>query len=329
MREGNYVRVLIAGGTSFVGHAIAQTAHEAGHEVTLINRGRTLHDLPAGVERLVGDRQGDLSALAGRSFDATIDTIAYRPRDVSSLAGALAGRGGRHVQISSISAYRPPTTAGATEEQCELWDEEDLDPEGPITGTTYGPLKAACERAAHRAFGTDTLFVRPTYVIGARDVTFRLPYWVVRATSGGAVAVPGPRANALQYVDARDLASFTVAQLDAGTTGAVHVAGPHPAPGYVESIERIVAHAGPPGARVVELDAQRVVAAGAADKFPLWGGPEDSTLMRLDSARAFGLGLRLRPLEESVDDVAAWWATQHAPAWWLESASERRLLEEG
>ncbi len=320
------MKVLIAGGTSFVGHAIARAALEAGHEVTLINRGRTPHDLPSSIEQLVGDRQGDLSALRARSFDATIDTIAYRPHDVTSLAEALDGRGGHHVQISSISAYRPPTRPGATEEDCELWGEDGLDLAGPITGATYGPLKAACERAALAAFGPSTLVVRPTYVIGARDATLRLPYWVARARRGGDVAVPGPRAHALQYVDARDLGAFTVTVTAAGVSGAVHVAGPHPAPGYVETLERILAHVGPAGSRVVELEPELVARANAAAKFPLWNGPEDSTLMRLNSARAQSLGLRLRPLEESVDDVAAWWSSRPAPDWWLSAEDEEGLL---
>jgi len=137
------MKILIVGGTSFVGRAIADSASRQGHEVTVINRGVTPNDLPDEVERLVGDRATDLSALHGRRFDATVDPTAYRPSDVARLADAIGDRGGFHLQISSVSAYRDPDTFGATEETAELWDEKGLDLESPITGTTYAPMKAA------------------------------------------------------------------------------------------------------------------------------------------------------------------------------------------
>ena len=186
------MKILVVGGTSFVGRAIAWSAWHHGHQVTVINRGVTPSDLPEAVEHLVGDRQGDLSALEGRSFDATVDAIAYRPSDVDRLADVLTSKGGQYIQISSISAYEEPSAPGATEATTTLWPEGGVDPDAPITGGTYGPLKAESERAGWRRFGEDSTMVRPTYVIGAHDATLRFPYWVERVRRGGEVAVPGP-----------------------------------------------------------------------------------------------------------------------------------------
>ncbi len=320
------MRILVVGGTSFVGRAIAWSAWHHGHGVTVLTRGRTPSDLPEAVEHLVGARDGDLSALAGRDFDATIDVIAYRPPDVDHLADALADRGGRHLQISSVSAYRETERENATEDELELWPEDGVDPSAGVTPATYGPLKAACERAARRRFGDEVTIVRPTYVIGSHDHTLRFPYWVARAARGGTVAVPGPREARLQWIDARDLAEFTLGVLVDGLPGPFHVAAPSGGTPYVEAIERVVAHAGPTGARVVEVPAEAVRSAGLEDRFPLWS-PRPEAVSTLDTARARAAGLAARALEESVDDVAEWWGARPWPERWLTSEAEARLLE--
>ncbi len=310
------MRVLIIGGTSFVGRAIAWTAWHHGHEVTVINRGVTPHDLPDAIERLTGDRQGDLSALSERTFDATVDTTAYHPRDVERLALALGPRGGHYVQISSVSAYEDTDVAGATEADLTLW---------PDGGDTYGPLKAACERAGWRHFGDNTTMVRPTYVIGSFDATLRFPYWVERVRRGGEVAVPGPRDLFMQYVDARDLANFVVRVVDERLIGAFHVAGPQPPDHFFHMVEQIADHVAPAGTSLVEVSAEAVRDAGLTGKFPLWV-PESDSLLALGSALALANGLGLRPLTDSVDDVLAWWDERPWPTRWLTGAEEARLL---
>jgi len=319
------MRILIVGGTSFVGRAVALAAWRAGHSVTVINRGVTPTDLPDGIERLEGDRTSDLSALAGRSFDATVDSSGYRPADVTRLAAALDGRAGHYLQVSSISAYANPEHVDATEAELELHDEAGLDLDGPITAETYGPLKAAAERVAPLVSDRVTI-VRPTYVIGAHDATLRFPYWVERARRGGVVAVPGPRDSALQYIDARDLADFMMAQLLTGATGAVHVCGPSPAPTYAETIERVVAHVGPPGTSVRVVEPERVLAAGLEGRFPLWSGPTSEAALALSNELALSRGLVLRPVEESVDDVVSWWDEREWPGHWLRADAEEQLL---
>jgi 2'-hydroxyisoflavone reductase len=320
------MRILIVGGTSFVGRAIAWSAWHRGHDVTVLNRGITPNDLPEKIERLVGDREGDLSALAGRNFDVTIDAIAFRPLDVELLANALEDRGGQYLQISSVSAYRDPGLEGAGEATCTLWDDEGLDLEGPITGTTYGPLKAASERAARDSFGDTMTIVRPTFVIGAHDATLRFPYWVERVRQGGEVAVPGPRTNALQFIDARDLANFVVHGAEEKLTGAYHVAGPQPAGRFVDTVEQIAAHLAPPGTTIREISVERVVELKLAGKLPLWTGGESENVLALDSSLAISCGLDLRPLSDSVDDVRTWWGERAWPDHWLTGPDEARLL---
>jgi len=320
------VRILIAGGTSFVGRGAALAGVAAGHEVTVVNRGVTPSDLPAAVEHLIGDRHGDLSALHGRTFDATIDAIAFRPSDVTMLHDALGDRGGHHVQVSSVSAYADPDAEGATETTAQLWPESSVDPDAPITAATYGPLKAACERAAARAFGEALAIVRPTFVIGGHDATLRFPYWVQRARKGGRIAVPGPRGAATQYVDARDLGTFIVSLAATMTTGAFTAAGPWPAGRFVDVIEQVVRHVAPEGSEVVEVSASDVERFGVEDRFPLWSGGVSETALAMDPSRALSAGLALRPLADSVDDVVAWWGERPWPEHWLSEDAEAELL---
>ncbi|MGH9019406.1 MAG: NAD-dependent epimerase/dehydratase family protein [Acidimicrobiales bacterium] len=319
------MKTLVVGGTSFVGRAISLALLRQGNDVTVINRGVTANDLPVEVERLVGDRTRDLSALNGRAFDATIDVTAFRPSDVDRLAAAI-GDAGHYLQISSISAYRDPAHHGATEDDAETWAGDGLDLDAPITGETYGPLKAAAERAGRSHFGDATAIVRPTYVIGAHDATLRFPYWVQRARRGGVVAVPGPRESSMQYIDARDLANFVVGLVTNATTGDFHVAGPNPATTYVDLVERVVAQVGPEGSSVEVVEPERVAALGWEAKFPLWSGGGDETVMAVSSAKALSHGLFLRPLGDSVSEVLEWWGDRVWPERWLGEDDERRLL---
>ncbi len=314
------------GGTSFVGRAISWSAWHHGHSVTVLNRGITPNDLPDTIERLVGDRQGDLSSLEGRTFDATIDVNAYRPSDVQGLFDALNERGGHYLQISSISAYDDPGHEGATEETTSLWPEGAVDPESPLTGATYGPLKAASERAGTELFGESATVIRPTYVIGSFDATLRFPYWVERLRRGGIVAVPAPNDHAMQYVDARDLANFVVRVAEERLRGAFHVAGPPPPYHYIDMIEEVAARVAPAGTTLQDVDDTLVRARVLEHSFPLWGRSSEN-VMALDSSLALSKGLDLRPLEDSVDDVVEWWGDRAWPEQWLTSEAEAALLE--
>jgi 2'-hydroxyisoflavone reductase len=154
------MRILFIGGTRFVGRAMAAAAIHAGHDVTLLHRGHSGDDLFAEATHLHADRNGDLSVMATGDWDATIDVSAYLPRQVEALAAALAGRGGHHVYVSTVSVYRDPDRPGADEE-APLWDPapDDVD---EVNGDTYGPLKVACELAARSRYGDALTIIRPT-----------------------------------------------------------------------------------------------------------------------------------------------------------------------
>ena len=320
------MRILIVGGTSFVGRGVAWAALNAGHEVTVINRGQTPSDLPESVTRLVGDRHGDLSALDGLSFDVTVDAISYRPVDVDALAAALEDRGGHHIQISSVSAYQDPLEEGVTEEHATLWNDTNLAPDAEVTGATYGPLKAACERSATEHFGERLTFVRPTFVIGSHDATLRFPYWVERLRRGGNIAIPGPRDNALQYIDARDLGEFVVTLAANSTMGAFHAAGPYPPGRFFEVMAAISEQISPSDTRLVEISPRHIQSHHLDTRFPLWSGSSSETALAVDPAKAVAAGLTFRDLSESVEDVIEWWDDREAPSWWLTREQEAMLV---
>ncbi|HTT59310.1 MAG TPA: NAD-dependent epimerase/dehydratase family protein [Acidimicrobiales bacterium] len=317
------MKILIIGGTSFVGRSIAWSAWHCGHEVSVFNRGVTPSDLPESVTRLIGDRQSDLHALAGHSFDATIDVTAYRPSDVERLADTLESRGGHYVQISSISAYREPREPGLSEDRLEL--EDDPDDLNADIAVAYGPLKAASERAGWAHFGERSTMVRPTFVVGAFDATLRFPYWVERVRRGGVIAVPGPGNSYLQWIDARDLANFVVHLVEAGRSGAFHTTGPMVGQRFVETIEQIAAQIAPPGTVLEVVSAEKIKEAKLRRRFPLWS-PETENVMALDSSLALSEGLSLRPLGDTVDDVVEWWADRAWPEHWLSAEKEADLL---
>jgi len=321
------MKILIIGGTSFVGRAIALAASEKGHEVTVFNRGQTPSDLPSSVTRLLGDRHSDLTALEELSFDATIDAIAYQRRDVEALHEVLGGRAGYYLQISSISAYQDPAGPGA-DESTPLNELGDIDPNADVTAFTYGPLKAECERAALELFGSDIGIVRPTYVIGSHDKTFRFPYWVSRIERGRRVAFPGPANSPLQWIDARDLGAFVVRLTESRFAGAVNALGTSPAKGFREVLETVAKQIGTDGVELVEITAGEKVDVSWYQKLPLWSGPQGEAMLAMSNAKALSLGLTLRSLEESVSDTHQWLRTQETPDWWLSNEEEQQLLSQ-
>ena len=321
------MKILIVGGTSFVGRSIAHAAVAKGHDVSVLNRGVTPNDLPDSVHRLIGDRQGDLSVLNDKSFDVTIDAIAYRPKDVEQLAKALGNRGGHYIQISSISAYKYPAAVGAKEDT-PILELGTTDLDAPVDGQTYGPLKAASERAAHEYFGTNVGIIRPTYVIGSHDKTMRFPYWVARIQRGGKVAFPGPASSAMQWIDARDLGEFTVLMAEKKFVGGVHICNPSLGMGFGDVLQRIAKRVGPSGTELVEIAPSKLSDSSWFEKFPLWSGGFDPTSLAINNECAVSLGLTLRSLEESIDDTASWLSDIPWSENWLNADAEQTLFED-
>ena len=185
------MRILLIGGTRFIGRHVVESALAANHEVTIFHRGKTGADLFPDVEHRIGDRNADLSPLAEGTWDATVDTCAYVPNQVHELADTLGQRGGHYLLVSSVSAYASPITRGYTED-APLAQLDDPTTE-EVTDETYGGLKVLCERVAVERFGPRTAIVRPTYVVGPDDYTWRFPYWVARIAKGG--ERPRPRSG--------------------------------------------------------------------------------------------------------------------------------------
>ena len=295
------MRILLIGGTHFVGHGIAQAALDAGHDVTLLHRNQT-DELPDATH-LLADRDGDLGLLAGLSWDATVDVCAYVPGQVRHLHEALGDRGGHHVFISTVSVYREPATAGADEDS-PLLDEAASDVD-EVTGETYGPLKVACENAAREAYGDAGLaIVRPTYVVGPRDATARYPYWVLRAARGGTVLLPGPAEAPMQCIDARDMGAWVV-RLAEGRTSGVFTAA-RPSTTFAAMVNETLA-ALDSDADTVLVDGDWLVEQGVdGGQLPLWSEGEPELALAMGTARAEATGLTHRPFAEVARDTLGW-----------------------
>jgi 2'-hydroxyisoflavone reductase len=305
------MRILIMGGTAFVGRHMARAAVDRGHDVTLFHRGQTGAALFPEATHLTGDRNQGLAALAQGQWDATVDVSAYLPRQVSSLAAALDGRGGQYLFISSASVYRTPVATGFSED-APLNELPDPDTE-EITLETYGGLKVACERTATELFGPSTTIVRPTYVIGPYDKTYRFTWWVERLARGGQVLAPGDPADPIQVIDARDLGTWTVSLVERRVAGAFHAVSPPPPFGFGQLLDTIAAAVAPPGTTLTWVDSDFLKAEGENDEsLPLWPAADsESDINAGDPARAYAAGLAPRPLADSVTETHA--AEQHTP----------------
>jgi 2'-hydroxyisoflavone reductase len=303
------MRMLVIGGTRFVGRYVVVAALARGHEVSLLHRGQTGSGLFPDAEHLTADRNDEAalaSAVDGRSFDATVDVCGYVPRQVRTLADALGGRGGHHVYVSSVSAYAEPPEPGA-DESSPLAELEDTSTE-EITDTTYGGLKTDCERAATAAYGEQNVtIIRPTYVVGPHDPTGRFTRWVDRIRRGGDVLAPGPQDAPVQVVDARDQGTAMVLLAERRTAGAFNTIGVAPPFSFGDMLDAIVDTVGPEGARLVWVDADRLAEEGVdGAQLPLWteGGRENALAMSNEAVLA--AGMTVRPLADTIRDTAAW-----------------------
>lgn len=218
------MRILILGGTKFLGPAIVRHAMARGHEITLFNRGKTRTELFPNVTKLRGDRNNDLKSLEGGEWDAVVDTSANIPRWVRTASEVLKDSVGQYVYISSISAYAHPDRMGLEETAATaLLDDESVE---DVTGGTYGGLKALCERTAEAAFPGRSTSIRPGLIVGPEDPTDRFTYWPVRLRRGGEVLAPGTPEDPVQVIDVRDLGAFIVACVEARHYGTFNAAGP-------------------------------------------------------------------------------------------------------
>jgi 2'-hydroxyisoflavone reductase len=304
------LKLLVLGGTKFLGRAAVEAALARGHEVTLLNRGVTNPELFPETEKLRCDLTAGVD-VGGRTWDAAIDL------DPTQRAGqyvdAFRDKVGHYVFVSTISVYSD--FSQPVDEGSQLYEPSE----------EYGGLKVASERAVQEAFGGRCAIARPGLIVGPHDPTDRFTYWPRRLAEGGDVLAPGSPDQPLQIVDARDLGAWLITVAELRTAGVFNATGPAEPLTLGRALERIA-----PGARVVWADEQAVIDAGVEPwtELPLWAPGDDfAWLCRVDISRALAAGLTFRPLEETARDTLAWSleAGEQRPT--LTREKERELLD--
>ncbi|MCA9969098.1 MAG: hypothetical protein KC425_02730 [Anaerolineales bacterium] len=317
------MHLLIIGGTRFLGRALVDAALAAGHTVTLFNRGRTNPDLYPHVETLVGDRDGGLDVLNGRSFDAVVDTCGYVPRIVRAAARRLADQVGHYTFISTLSVYSDPSRLDM-DETAPLGTLEDESVEA-VTGETYGPLKVLCEQAVDEEMHGRALHVRSGLIVGPHDPTDRFSYWPHRVARGGEVLAPVGPDYGVQFTDVRDLAEWTIRATAARLTGPYNVVGPvQPLPmGDLLATSRAASGSDAAFTWVSEpfLAAHEV---GPYVELPLWAPTAYAGYNAFNNDKAVAAGLTFRPIADTVRATLDWLATRPADHEWRAGLTPER-----
>jgi 2'-hydroxyisoflavone reductase len=305
-------RVLILGGTRFIGIHMTELLLKRGHSVTLFNRGRTNPELFPQVERITGDRNGDIDGLKGRKWDAVIDNSGYVPRHVRLTAELLAPNVEQYVFVSSVSVY--PDFSVPRNEASPVAKLEDETTE-KVDGATYGGLKALCEKAAEAALPGRVTAIRPGLIVGPEDNTDRFTYWPARAARGGEFMAPGRYTHDIQIIDARDVAAFSVGAIEHGRLGTYNVVSP---PGFFtmgevisESLRAARLQVDPdPPPRAVWVDPTFLAehhVEGWSD-MPIWttAEGENAAFAKTSAVRALNAGLVITPMRKTVRDTLSW-----------------------
>jgi 2'-hydroxyisoflavone reductase len=312
------LRILILGGTGFIGPHQVRYALARGHQVTLFNRGRQSETWPGAVEQLIGDRNtGDLKALEGRQWDVCIDNPTTLPFWVRDAGHALRGAVGHYIFISTISVYAENNTPADETAAVAPYEGKDAMAETQASlgakPELYGPLKALSEQEAARQFPGMTTVIRPGLIVGPGDETDRFTYWPVRLARGGEVLAPGDGSDPVQFIDARDLAEWTVRVAERRVLGVFNATGPAHRQDMKGLLTGVSAAVGGQ-ARLTWvpapfLDAQKV---SAWTDLPVWvpGHGDTAGFARRDIRRALAAGLTYRPLATTAAETLAWFRTQ-------------------
>jgi 2'-hydroxyisoflavone reductase len=304
------MRILILGGTGFIGPHMVREALRRGHEVSLFNRGRTNNELFPDLELLVGDRNSRLEALEGGKWDVVVDNSGYVPRHVEDSARLLAPIVSHYIYISTISVYGDFSKPIDEDTAVGTMDDETVE---EVTGETYGPMKALCEKRVLSEVGAhNSTILRPTYICGPGDRTDRYTYWPVRTMRGGEMLWPGTPDDDIQMIDVRDLANFTVDCLERKITGTFNTVTPAGSFKMGNLLEDSLAVTGA-DMMPTWVDNDFIVAenVGAEGGLPIWESPvgEAANLAKVDGSRATAAGLKNRPTRETARDTISWWKT--------------------
>ena len=321
------MRILILGGTRFLGRAITEAAIGRGDSVTLFNRGTTSPGLYPGIETVTGDRTADLSAVAGRKWDAVIDVAGYTPAVVRFSAEAFAGTAGRYAFVSTCSVYADQSSREGQLEDAPL---AELSPDLPDYPDNYGANKALCEAVVRETFGDRALIGRPGMITGPYDPTDRFAYWPRRMARGGKVLAPGAPCDLVQFIDARDVAAWITDGVHYDRRGTFNLAGnPMPIMQFLEECRAATFS----DAELTWVSSARLLAAGAEPWMgvPMWIGDPAlaSGINNVDNTRAVAAGLTLRPVAETIRDTLTWDIARGGPEpgkEGLTAEEEKRLL---
>ena len=288
------MKILVLGGTQFLGRAFAETALERDHELTLFTRGETNADLFPEAEKLRGNRKSDLAALEGRAWDTVIDTSGYVPAAVRASAELLR-ESGRYVFVSSVSAYADFSTGPTEGSPVAELNGLPVD-EVASDYSNYGPLKALCEAEVEQVFGERALIVRPGLIVGPHDPTGRFTYWAHRLGRGGEVLAPGPPERHTQFVDVRDLAAWLLEAVEHDLSGTFNATNKGLPWGELLAAAEVT---------WVSDDFLRDQEVGEWMELPLWlSDPAWVGMHEVDVTRAVAAGLRFRPVEETIAGAA-------------------------
>jgi len=306
------MRILILGGTGFTGPYQVRYALSRGHKVTTFNRGKTHPgELPAEVEQLIGDRNGKLEALKDRQWDVVIDNPTTLPGWVRDVAQVLKGNVERYIFTSTISVYGEVKTGVDETAPTEKYQgadpyKETLEAMRASGYKTYGPLKALSEKEAEKWFPGKTLIIRPGLIVGPRDETDRFTYWPVRIDRGGEVVAPGNPNDPVQFIDARDLAEWTIRMVENRETGIYNATGPARPLGIGGMLDGIK-DAEKANASLIWVDEDFLTQHKVEpwSDMPVWTGKE-SGLARTKINRALSKGLTFRPVADTARDTLAW-----------------------
>lgn len=323
------MKLLIIGGTRFYGRLLTQNALARGHLVTLFNRAKSNPDLFPGVEQLVGDRNTDVHALSGRRWDAVIDTCGFEPAGVRLTAGALANAVDRYAFVSSISVYADTHQPGIDEDSPVAKLPEGADESFKMEN--YGALKALCEQAAEQAMPGRALNIRPGLIVGPYDHTDRFSYWPWRVAQGGEVLAPARSSYLTQFIDARDLAEWTVRMVEGGQTGVYNATGPETPLTLGELLETSRKVSGS-DARFTWVNEEFLLQNGVEpwSQLPLWvpdSDPESVGMNQVSIRKALLNGLTFRPLEDTVQSTLDWVNSRPADHEWRAGLSREREVE--
>ncbi|MBJ7599188.1 MAG: epimerase [Candidatus Nephthysia bennettiae] len=296
------MKILVLGGTVFLGRHLVEAALERGHDVAMFNRGRSNPGLFPDVERLLGDRDGDLAALGGREWDAVVDLSGFVPRQVRAVGERLGDGAGHYTFLSSVSVY--PDQADKSEDAPVRALE---DPGSENVNRDYGGLKALCERTVEELYPGRALKVRSGLIAGPYDPTNRFTYWPVRLSAGGEVLAPDAPDLPVQYIDARDEAAWILDMAEGGASGTFNVTGPASMLTFGEFLQSCLEVTGA-NARFTLVPEGFLGAHGVQPwtDMPLWLPQKLAIVHSCPVERALAAGLRLRPLEQTIADTLAW-----------------------